>query len=324
MKKYVNILFVVFAFSWLTIACTEAPAETPVLKETYIFAVKGQDTLALDKYECSGVQAVQPARPVVLFAFGGGFRGGDRARGDYVPFFHFLAKQGFVVVSTDYRTVMKDPEDGRLDGFVGALQHAILTAVDDFYDATGYVLQHAEAWNVDADRVIAIGSSAGAITVLQAEYELMNGSDIARRLPASFRYAGVVSFAGAICSVDAPVWKQKPCPIMLFHGDADRTVPYRQVAIPNLGGLWGTATIVDELEKDGASYYFYRVKNAGHEVADIPMERNRYDVLSFLERQVIGGEALVRVTEEKVPGAEDVKTDFTLEDYIRNNMQTPD
>lgn len=205
MKKYVNILFVVFAFSWLTIACTEAPAETPVLKETYIFAVKGQDTLALDKYECSGVQAVQPARPVVLFAFGGGFRGGDRARGDYVPFFHFLAKQGFVVVSTDYRTVMKDPEGGRLDGFVGALQHAILTAVDDFYDATGYVLQHAEAWNVDADRVIAIGSSAGAITVLQAEYELMNGSDIARRLPVSFRYAGVVSFAGAICSVDAPV-----------------------------------------------------------------------------------------------------------------------
>lgn len=322
MKKYINILFVVFAISWLSIA--QAMAETPVLKETYVFAVKGQDTLALDKYECADVQTVQDARPVVLFAFGGGFRGGDRARSSYVPFFHFLARQGFVVVSTDYRTVMKDPEGGRIDGFVGALQHAILTAVDDFYDATGYVLRNAAAWNVDADRVIAIGSSAGAITVLQAEYELMNRSDIARRLPESFRYAGVVSFAGAICSVDAPVWKQKPCPIMLFHGDADRTVPYRQVAIPNMGGLWGSAAIVNELEKEAASYYFYRVKNAGHEVADIPIEKNRYDVLSFLERQVIGREALVRVTEEKVPGAEDVKTDFTLEDYIRNNMQTPE
>lgn len=317
-RKRFYMVWVLFAISCLAFA--EATDTTPVLKDTYIFAIKGQDTLALDKYECPLSQD-NSSRPVVLFAFGGGFRGGDRARSSYVPFFHFLAKQGYVVVSTDYRTALKDsgtePASGM--GFVAALKQAIFTAVEDFYDATGYILEHAGAWKVNPDYIVAMGSSAGAITVLQAEYELANRTDFARRLPASFHYAGVVSFAGAICSIDAPVWKQKPCPLMLFHGDADRTVPYNRAVLPDVGGLWGSESIVEQLEKEQTSYYFYRVRNAGHEVADIPMDNSRQDVLSFIDRQVLHGEELAKVTEEKVPGAADVKKDFTIEDYIRNN-----
>lgn len=317
-RKRLFMIWVLFAISCLAFA--KVTDTTPVLKDTYIFAVKGQDTLALDKYECS-LSPDSSARPVVLFAFGGGFRGGDRARSSYVSFFHFLAKQGYVVVSTDYRTALEDSgtEPASEMGFVAALQQAIFTAVEDFYDATGYVIRHAEAWNVNAGQIVAMGSSAGAITVLQAEYELANRTGFARRLPASFRYAGVVSFAGAICSIDAPVWKQQPCPLMLFHGDADRTVPYNRAVLPNVGGLWGSEAIVEQLEKEQTSYYFYRVRNAGHEVADIPMDNNRLDVLSFIDRQVLRGEELAKVAEEKVPGAADVKKDFTIEDYIRNN-----
>lgn len=319
MKVY--IVGLLLGLGWLTGA--KAATVCPVVKETGTYAIKGKDTLAFDKYECVLGRDSLP-RPVVLFAFGGGFKGGDRARSSYVPFFRFLAERGYVVVSADYRTALKDagPDSAATAaGFVSALQNAIYTAVEDYLDATGYILKHSKEWNVNPDKVIAIGSSAGAITVLQAEYELANRTEISRRLPASFNYAGVVSFAGAICSVDTPVWKQVPCPIMLFHGDADRTVPYREVRLENLGGLWGSAAIAEQLEKQYASCYFYKVRNAGHEVADVPMEKNRNDVLGFLERQVLRGEKLSVVTEEKVPCATEVRKDFTIGDYIQNNTQ---
>ena len=43
----------------------------------------------------------------MIFAFGGGFKGGDKADKGYIPYFEFLARNGFVVVSTDYRTTLK-------------------------------------------------------------------------------------------------------------------------------------------------------------------------------------------------------------------------
>lgn len=303
-------------------ANTKLAANDKVQKETYIFAIKGQDTLSLDKYEVLSKQAI-PARPVLLFAFGGGFKGGERDAERYVSFFEFLAENGFVVVSTDYRTALKNPDSKQLsttEGFVAALQNAIFVAVEDFYDATSYVMKNSSNWNVDAQMIIACGSSAGAITVLQAEYELCNRTALSKHLPDSFNYAGVVSFAGAICNLGNLQWRTEPCPIMLFHGDADRTVPYEKALIEGLGGLWGSASIVQQLESMNVPYYFYKVENAGHSIADTPLVDNKYDVLSFLTRQVLKKGKLTIVTDEKVPGEKPVNKDFTILDYIQNNM----
>lgn len=297
-------------------------AHDKVQKETYIFAIKGQDTLSLDKYEVLADRTL-PAKPVLLFAFGGGFKGGERDAGRYVPFFEFLAENGFVVVSTDYRTALKNPDPKQLsttEGFVAALQNAIFVAVEDFYDATNYVMKNSPDWNIDPQKIIACGSSAGAITVLQAEYELCNKTDLSKRLPGSFNYAGVVSFAGAICSLGNMQWQVAPCPMMLFHGDADKTVPYDKAVIEGLGGLWGSASIIDRLESMEVPYYFYKVENAGHSIADTPLKNNKYDVLSFLTKLVLEKRKVVMVTDEKVPGEEPVKKDFTIIDYIRDNM----
>ena len=100
--------------------------------------------------------------------------------------------------------------------FIAALQHAIDTAVEDFYDATGFVINQSSDWNIDVEQIVASGSSAGAITVLQAEYDLCNGHELAKRLPAGFNYAGVISYAGAVSGVLPPHWEKMPCPIMLF------------------------------------------------------------------------------------------------------------
>ena len=306
------------------VACqqpTPSASIPEVKKETEVFAIEGSDTLRLDRYV--GPNATKEKQPVVLFAFGGGFRGGDRASTDYHAYFEFLARQGYTVISTDYRTTLKnlDPQQvtGPLD-FMQALQVAIQTAVSDLYTATHYVIDHAEAWQIDPQRIVLSGSSAGAISVLQAEYQLCHAEEGIPLLPKDFHYAGVVAFAGAIADVSAPTWPKQPCPILLFHGDADRTVPYRQATLPDIGGLWGSASIAESLSQTGTSYAFYRIGKAGHEISSTPMQTQLYDILSFLDRQVIRQEPLVIQTAIHAPGDSLQETRFTLEDYLRENL----
>ena len=136
-------IFILMACSLLSIA-TVVHAQH-IDKQTYTFAIKKVDTLKLDKYVMiDQIQGTQ-SKPVILFAFGGGFKGGRRDNPDYISYFHFLARAGYMVVSTDYRTQLKDidkSEYSDLQGFSSALQQAITCAVEDFGDATNYIIEH--------------------------------------------------------------------------------------------------------------------------------------------------------------------------------------
>lgn len=318
---YTVLAIVILSFTGCS--CPVRQKNNPVVdKQTYSFAVKGTDTLKLDKYEVINTTKDTLSRPVLLFAFGGGFKGGERDEAYYIPYFHFLAENGYVVVSTDYRTELKHADPSKMAdpmGFAATLQQAIGAAVEDFYGATRYVVENGDNWKIDPEQIVACGSSAGAITVLQAEYEICNQSKQAQLLPEGFNYAGVISFAGAICSMGAPQWKNAPCPIMLFHGNADRTVPFEKAVLNDMG-LWGSNFIARQLKENQSPYYFYLAEDAGHEMANIPMENNRYDILGFLNRFVSNHQKLFINTTETVPGKPSAPKDFTLQDYIRNNM----
>ena len=132
-----------------------------VVKTTMVYAVReNADTLRLDRYETASGEA---GRPVVIFAFGGGFRGGSRDEARLLPYFEFLAREGYVVASIDYRTTLSDydPSTG-VEGFVPALQGAVGTAVEDLYTATAFIAANADGWGVDPAKMILSGSSAGA------------------------------------------------------------------------------------------------------------------------------------------------------------------
>ena len=297
-----------------------ADSTREILMETEIFAIKGADTLRLDRYFLSGIE--QTDSPVVVFVFGGGFRFGERYSEMFVPYFEFLARHGCTVASIDYRTMLgRITFDGRPSpvDFMNILQSAIDTAVVDLYDATRYIAQQREAWGIDPEKIVISGSSAGAITVLQAEYYRCNSHSLTARLPEGFRYAGVISFAGAISDKQKLHWQTLPCPVMLFHGNADGIVPFRKAHLPFLGGLWGSETIARNLESLDSPCHFYEIDNAGHEIASLPMTRNLYDIAAFLSRQVIDGKPLSVHTLETVPGAPAAKKRFTVIDYIRNN-----
>ena len=109
-------------------------------------------------------------QPVVLFAFGGGFRGGDRASSEYLPYFECLARQGYTVISIDYRTALKTLDAQQVKSpmdFMQALQQAIQMAVSDLYAATRYIIDHSESWQIDPQRIILSAPAQVAITVLQ-------------------------------------------------------------------------------------------------------------------------------------------------------------
>ena len=310
----------VTSFEGTEILTHTADSTREILMETEIFAVKGSDTLRLDRYFLSGME--QADSPVVVFVFGGGFKFGERYSEMFVPYFEFLARHGCTIASIDYRTMLgRINFDGRPSpvDFMNILQSAIDTAVVDLYDATRYIAQQREAWGIDLEKIVISGSSAGAITVLQAEYYRCNSHSLAARLPEGFRYAGVISFAGAISDKKKLHWQTLPCPVMLFHGNADGIVPFRKAHLPFLGGLWGSETIARNLESLDSPCHFYEIDNAGHEIASLPMTRNLYDIAAFLSRQVIDGKPLSVHTLETVPGAPAAKKRFTVIDYIRNN-----
>lgn len=222
MKK-ATVLFV--CLLWLANVGIYAQNEYFFDKTTYSYSVKGDQTLYLDRYS-SPLSVATDRTPCIIFMFGGAFARGTRDMDKYIPYFDYMVRQGYTVISIDYRLGLKGVEQDKElneEGFVRRFIYSVDMAVEDLFDATQYVLDHAEEWNIDPDAITINGSSAGAVTVLQAEHAICNGTHhVATKLPAGFNYAGVIAFAGAIFVPDGGlIWAKAPCPIMMFHGDAD-------------------------------------------------------------------------------------------------------
>lgn len=85
-------------------------------------------------------------RPVIVFFFGGGWRGGTP--GQFLPHCHYLSKRGMVAITVDYRVKNRNdtsPQD----------------ALTDAKAAIRWVRENAKRLGVDPDRVVASGGSAG-------------------------------------------------------------------------------------------------------------------------------------------------------------------
>ena len=220
--------------------------------------------------------------------FGGAFVAGRRDQPDDRIWYRQLADAGYNVAAIDYRLGMKGAQFKANIASLKVLRGAIQIAVDDLFSATAYLVDNAASLGIDTGKIIVSGSSAGAMTAMQAEWEICNGTQEAQVLPAGFNYAGIMSFAGAVFSMEGAVrFPQTPCPVLLFHGTADRIVPYRQISLPGIQ-FAGSDALAEKLAKVGANYQIYRFDGIGHEVA-ASMRRNVPEELRFLEENVIKG-----------------------------------
>lgn len=289
-------------------------------KETFIYSIKVQDTLRFDKYDID----TQEKKPCVIFMFGGGFFTGQRDNELFNNYFKSLNDNGFVVISIDYRLGFKGfkpDENLGLKDFLRVFENTVYMAVEDLYDATNYILQNADNWNIDKSKIVISGSSAGAISVLQGEYELCNRTEVSNKLPADFRYAGVVAFAGAIYSNKGNLkWNNTPAPIQLFHGDSDKNVPFDKLKITKWG-FFGSKYIINQFDKNKYPYYFHIEQNTAHKVAVTPMHDNLDEINKFLNEYVLQKNKLitnVNILPLNAPVVKNKK--FKIKDYVKSNF----
>ncbi len=96
------------------------------------------------------------SRPAVVFVHGGSFAFGSRS--EYRSEVLSWAEAGWVAASVDYRLQASEQ--------AGAQPIAAAQAVEDVGDALRWLIDSADEYGIDPDRIVSMGGSAGGFTVL--------------------------------------------------------------------------------------------------------------------------------------------------------------
>ncbi len=250
--------------------------------KTEVYAEKDGENLIIDLYRPAGVDE---KTPLIVFMHGGGFSGGSPKNPHEVKFARIAASQGYTVGLISYRLKRKETGFG-CDFEASGKIETFQMAAEDFMDAVTYMHNNAEKFQIDKDKIIVGGSSAGAEAVLNAVYNpdlMFDNSEYS-----DIKFSAVFSLAGAI--VDARyIGEEQAVPGIFFHGTDDNLVPYATAAHhycenskPGYLILDGSKTIVEKLKQLDTSFLFYRFKDARHEISGMPFEYLP-EVFSFLK-----------------------------------------
>lgn len=286
---------------------------------TVKYAERDTCALYMDIYEPDASKVVcedGKQRPTIIHVFGGGFKEGSRAETWLRPWFREMNARGYRMITIDYRLGLKGVRGVTQTEFAGLLDNAIRMAVTDLFSATEYLVKNGKSMGIDPDNLVVTGSSAGAITVQQAEWVLCNRTagglcdyaHVVDGLPEGFNYKGVMAFAGAVMVNGALGYAAEPCPVMMFHGSEDELVPYDIVRAGTLA-FCGPCQIQKALESAGGTCRFYRFPWINHAVAGY-MPQTVGKQVDFIENNVMRG------SEERVDA---VIVDSSLPTYKTGN-----
>jgi len=247
--------------------------------------------LEMDIY---GVASNEPV-PAILFVHGGGFAGGERTSNEIRDFAALANSSGVAFVSISYRLLMKGRGFG-CDIPATEKLNVFSNAALDAARATAYLLEHADRFGIETESIILAGSSAGAETVLHLAYwkdaSTFDGRPV---LPADFRYAGVMSFAGALMD-DQLITAGNSIPTFMVHGTCDNLVPYGYAPHhycdkndPGFLMLHGAGSIADRLDYLNKPYYLITVCGGNHSWAGRPIRELQNEIMDFVKHDVLAG-----------------------------------
>ena len=281
----------------LIIATLSAPAQSryqdslyAVSMTTHTYAEKINDTLRLDLYTPADGEA---ARPLLLYVHGGGFSGGQRNGPGIDRFCRTMAARGYAVATMSYTLVMQGQSFGCDQPAPNKVETFRLTG-QDVTRATRFLIDRADTFGLEPTQVVLLGSSAGAEAILHTAYwPATRTADGQALLPPDFRYAGAISLAGALVSLDW-VTDESAIPTQFFHGTCDNLVPYGaaphhycDVSDPGYLSLYGAEAIAEKLRALGKPYYLYTVCRGRHEWAGKPLSDNVAEITDFLYHDVL-------------------------------------
>jgi acetyl esterase/lipase len=209
-------------------------------------------TLKLDVYAPQGDTVTQ--RPAIVWVHGGSFSSGDKTSPELVDEATTFAKKGYVNFSINYRL---EPGGCSASAPSGNCLKAILESRADAQTAVRWIRANASTYGVDTSRIAIGGTSAGAITALNAGYSSNDAGT-----PADANVRAAVSFSGA--HLFGTITANDP-PALLFHGTADPLVPY----------TWAKNTVADATAA-GAAAYLTAWEGDGH----VPYVKHRDEILS--------------------------------------------
>jgi acetyl esterase/lipase len=170
---------------------------------------------------------VSTGRPLIIWMHGGGFKFGSKEAAGIKLWSETFAKRGYVCAAINY-TLSKHYPIFHFDELLRSSYYA----VQDARAAVAYFKKNYKLYNIDPDKIILAGNSAGGIIALQAAYssnaELAKLADIpdsvaGARSTVIPKVAGVVSYWGAIFDLN---WlKNARVPIVCVHGSSDGIMP---------------------------------------------------------------------------------------------------
>jgi len=214
--------------------------------------------LKLDVYTPSGTTPGQKL-PFILFVHGGGFTAGDKSSATNAMI--SFAEAGFVGASIDYRiNTTLDPSGDPCTIDTSISNKTIYMAAQDTKAAMRFMVANAEKYNIDTSRLFFVGSSAGAVAVMNAYYlpqedfnrhmpnveRALGGLDNAdNNLTNTFRVLAIGSNSACLPSVEY-INAENVVPAIFFHGGADSVIPVEKghsYYCPNTAYVYGSISL---------------------------------------------------------------------------------
>lgn len=243
------------------------------------YGISDQQDLLLDIYQPTGDTVSK--RPVIVYAYGGGFLIGLRNQPPIPYYADFYTKLGYVFVSIEYRL-----------GFnlttPGSPERAVYRSVQDLRAAVRHLAQRANQYKIDTGRIILMGSSAGNFAAFHSTYmELSQAANYATPIPIldgeilgpidtcgnnDFQNKYIEPFAivnqwGALADT-AWIDADERAPVISFHGDLDNLVPYDYgypFSYPVFPNVYGSRPIHQRLDNLGIHNRLVTLVGYGHE-----------------------------------------------------------